>query len=376
MNPARLPIDVRDGAIHPDFLVETDHGWLSSLIEVASSRAGAPWRELEAAMRAPIAEGVPLRRQLLAARVLSRRFRKQVFAARPPPEVRALVFRMAAAGGSREAIVAAAATALGIDVGALEHALFADLPWERVVVPPTALPDASALAVACNLEMCRTLLMRAMEVEIEARGNARALVRRAQRGGLLVTLVSSGGQAVRLRLSGPLRLFRRTTRYGHALGALLPALAGCERFDLVATLVAGERELELRLRTGDPFLTAGASSGPTRSLALAVLLGSDRWEATTDPDPIAHGARLLFPDVELVSRADPACRWLVERVGFWTVRYLAEKQAAYAAAGVGRLVLCVDERLQCDEGSIPPGGRIVLHRGRVAAEDVWAAIET
>lgn len=374
MNLPRLPIRIRDGSIHPGFLVEEDQGWLEALVHLASAHVGAPWRELEAAMRRPVMDGVSIQRQGLAAFVLSRRFRKRVQAARPPARVRAVVFAAAAAGGDRDGVVASAAEALGIDAAAVEQALFADLPSERVVVSPAVMPSAAELAVDANLEMCRSLLMRAIEVEIQLAGETDALVRRAQRAGLVSILSAGAPGAICLRMSGPLRLFRRTTRYGHALGTLLPALARCTRFDLVATLAVGEREVELRLRTGDPFLPTGAAAKGRRAVHLARLLASNEWLAIADPDPIGVGARLLFPDVELISRSGRST-WVIECVGFWTPEYLEEKRAVYAAAGVTHLILSVDARLQCGEGDVPSGVPVILHRGRVVVEDIWRIIE-
>lgn len=374
MNLSRLPIRVRDGSIQPGFLADADHGWLEALVRLASAHVGAPWRELEAALKRPVMDGVPRQRQGLAASVLSRRFRKRVQAARPPARVRAVVFGVAAAGGHRDGVMASAAEALGIDAAAVEQALFADLPSERVVVSPGVMPSAADLAVDANLEMCRSLLMRATEVEIQLAGDTHPLVRRAQRAGLVSILSAGAPGALCLRMSGPLRLFRRTTRYGHALGALLPALARCARFDLVATLAVGEREVELRLRTGDPFLPPGAAAEGRRAVHLARLLASDEWLAIADPEPIGVGARLLFPDVELISRGGQSS-WVIECVGFWTPEYLDEKRAVYAAAGVTRLILSVDARLQCGEGEVPPGAPVVLHSGRVVVEDIWRIIE-
>jgi uncharacterized protein len=371
----RLPIRVRDGAVHPEFLGEPDAGWLEALLVAAAGCVGARWRELEAAMRRPVAEGVSARRQGLAAFVVGRLYRRRVQAVLPPPDVRALVFGLATAGGSRAAIIARAAEELETDGSSIEQALFADLPSERVVVAPATLPSADELAVRANLEMCRSLLMRATEVEIDLVGDPHALVRRAQRGGLIWSLVAVDGDRACLRLSGPLRLFRRTTRYGHALGELLPELADCRRFDLFATLALGDREVELRLRSSDPFLPPGSATRLARRTRFRKLLEAGEW-MVRDAQPIAAGPRLLFPDIELTRAGDQDRRWLLEWVGFWTPQYLEEKCAAYAAAGVERLILCVDERMQCGEGDAPSGVRIAWHRGSVSPEQIWLAVNS
>lgn len=372
---ARLPIRIRDGAVHPEFLGPPDHAWLDSLLQQAAVHVGATWHEFESAMKRPLGPRVSAQCQGLAAAVLASQYRRRVQAAVPPAKVRELVFELAARGGQRGEIMAAAGARLGLDAESVERSLFADRPSERVVVAPSVLPSAAELAVKANLEMCRSLLMRATEVEIRLTGNAHWLVRRAQRRGLLWTLVSTAPDLCCLSLSGPLRLFRRTTRYGHALGALLPALADCPRFDLVATLVLGDREIELRLRTGDPFLPAYGETKGGSWFELGNRLGRDEWIVVRDAGPIELGRRLLFPDLALVSRRDASCQWFVERVGFWTTGHLEGLQASYAAAGIDRLILCVEERLRCGEGDVPQGVRVVWHRGRVPEEEIWRIIE-
>jgi predicted nuclease of restriction endonuclease-like RecB superfamily len=223
--------------------------------------------------------------------------------------------------------------------------------------------------------MCRSLLMRATEVEIDLVGDPHSVVRRAQRGGLIWSLVAVEGDRACLRLSGPLRLFRRTTRYGHALGQLLPELADCRQFDLCATLVFGDREVELRLRSSDPFLPPGSATRLARRTRFRRLLEGGEW-TVRDAQPIEAGARLLFPDIELTRPGDPDRRWLLERVGFWTPQYLEEKCADYASAGVVRLILCVDERMRCGEGDAPSGIAIVWHRGSVSPEAIWQVVSS
>jgi predicted nuclease of restriction endonuclease-like RecB superfamily len=365
----RLPIRVHDGAVEPVFLGDSDGVWLEALLVTAAQHVGATWGALEAAMRRPVCEGVPVQRQAVAAYVLARMYQRRVEAALPPADVRAMVFGLAAGKGERAAIIARAAEELEIDAAAVEQALFADLPAERIVVAPPRPLTAAELAVRSNLEMCRSLLMRAMDVEIQVTGRAHSLVRRAQRGGLLWSLLATDGDAGCLRLSGPLRLFRRTTRYGHALGSLLPALADCDRFDLTATILLGEREVELRLRSGDPFLPAVTAERRKPSMRFARLVDQGEW-IVRDAQPIPVGRRVLFPDVEMLSRQDAALRWLIERVGFWTGEYLEEVAAAYRAAGISRLILCVDERLRCGAGDAREGVRVLRHRGRITREEL------
>lgn len=374
MHLARLPVEIHDGEVWPSFLGEGDLSWLRALLELASAHSGAPWRELQASMSRPVSEPDAGKRQALAAVVLGRMFRRRIDAAVSPSRVREVVFGLAAGGGERDRIIAAAAEQLALDPRAVEKAMFADLPAERVVVAPDPMPTAAELAVKANLEMCRALLMRAVEVEIQVVGRSRVLARRAHRRGLLCTVAAGDPETVCLTLTGPLSLFRRTTRYGHALGALLPALGECDRFDLIAALVLGEREVELRLRTGDPFLSASGEDRRARSVEERLareLDGQEDWVVIREPEPIESGSSLLFPDFELVSRRDTGCRWLIEIVGFWTPPYLERKRAAYRQAGLEQLVLCVDDRLKCADGAATPSAEVIRFRGAVPVEEIW-----
>lgn len=50
--------------------------------------------------------------------------------------------------------------------------------------------------------------------------------------------------------------------------------------------------------------------------------------------------------------------------------YLQRKLAAYRAAALDRLILCVDVELQCDEGEAPSGARLVRFKRRIDVDKV------
>ena len=76
-----------------------------------------------------------------------------------------------------------------------------------------------------------------------------------------------------------------------------------------------------------------------------------------EPRPVASGKPLIFPDFELVHRRDKSRRWLLEIVGFWTQKYLTEKLERLRAAGIERLVLCIDQNRHCAEDELPRDAR-------------------
>jgi predicted nuclease of restriction endonuclease-like RecB superfamily len=93
-----------------------------------------------------------------------------------------------------------------------------------------------------------------------------------------------------------------------------------------------------------------------------------------EPEPVAAGGHLLFPDFAVHPRGEPDRRWLVEIVGFWTPEYLATKLARLREARIENLVLCIDEARNVGEGQLPEGARVVWYRRRVEVGRVLGAM--
>jgi hypothetical protein len=84
---------------------------------------------------------------------------------------------------------------------------------------------------------------------------------------------------------------------------------------------------------------------------------------------------MIFPDFELVNRRDPARRFWLEIVGFWTPRYLEEKLARLRRVGLGNLILCLDERRACSETPPAAATRVVPFKRRIHVAAVLAQLE-
>ncbi len=196
------------------------------------------------------------------------------------------------------------------------------------------------------------------------------------------SMAQSGG--VILDLSGPFALFRHTLIYGRRLSSLLPRLAWCDRFELEAQVALGAGPaaglVRYRLRSGDP-LPPGRELGRFDSEVEArfardfARLGSD-WDLVREPEAVPlEGGRLSFPDFALVHRRTPERRWWLEIVGFWTERYLRDKLAHLRAAGLGNLIVCIDERRGCGIEAMPDGAEVLGYRTRIDARQVLSRVE-
>ncbi|HEY3233956.1 MAG TPA: DUF790 family protein, partial [Polyangiaceae bacterium] len=184
-----------------------------------------------------------------------------------------------------------------------------------------------------------------------------------------------------LDISGPFSLFRHTVVYGWALAALVPRALWCNHFELTAqcALGRGSHLATLEVRSGDPI-------GPGRELRRhdsrleerfekAFRRAAPDWDVIREPNPVEADGVLVFPDFELLHRRDPERRWYLEIVGFWTREYLDEKLRRLRAAGIDRLVLCIDEKRCCKDEELPPNARVVRYKKRIDPRTVLAMLE-
>ena len=183
-----------------------------------------------------------------------------------------------------------------------------------------------------------------------------------------------------LEVSGPFSLFRHTEVYGRALASLVPRLAWCHEYELTAACALGRggHRSTLVLRSGDPIGTGRELARHDSRLEAKFERDFRRatadWDVVREPHPVASRDALIFSDFELVYRRDERRRWLLEIVGFWTQKYLTEKLERLRAAGIERLVLCIDQNRHCAEDELPADARIIRYKTRIDPQAVLAII--
>jgi predicted nuclease of restriction endonuclease-like RecB superfamily len=373
------------GDLEPRYFNERDLPWLDLLIAEYAGGRGVSRRELRGRVRRGLSLASPRVKRQIATLVLDRWVSHRVDAPVAPRRARYELFSAAAARlESRETVMNAVASKLGISFEQLERSLFADLSDERVM---NALPeglDAPRLSIESNLSIVGSLVARASEVTIRGFGGVDALARHARDRGLICraeTLAMRGErQGLALTLSGPFSIFRHTEVYGRALASLVPRLAWCDTYELSAECVLEPTSppYSLRVKSSDPL-------GLGRDLERASLPLEERFqrdfgrrahefELSNDPEPISAGGSLFFPHFELRRRTAPEDRFWLEFIGFWTRASLEERLGSLRAAGVERLVLCVDDAKACDQVEPAPDPRVVRFRKRLEPERLLAAL--
>jgi predicted nuclease of restriction endonuclease-like RecB superfamily len=375
LHELRLSYSVAGSRIVPHFLGEHDHPWLRVLIEEHERFAGRRRSELEARLRQPLPCESPTAKRLLASSVLARLQRGRRQASLLPRRARSLVFAEAARfPNAPGAVLARVAASLRIPAEELRNALFADLPGEQLVVMPSKPLSPQELALRVNLALTQRLLFHATAVTVEVAGHTRAVVRHAKFKGLICTVARSGTTDPVLQLSGPFALFRHTRLYGRAIGELIPVLAWCARFRLQADCALRDRLLTLVVASGDPIFPSAEPRRYDSQLEARFArdfrrLAAD-WDLVREPEPVTAGGTLIFPDFALVHRQDPARRWLLEIVGFWTADYVVRKLALYRSASLSNLILCIDQARNCATEALPVGAHVLEYRRRIDAAAV------
>lgn len=379
----RVQVKIVGSEAVPLWLGTQDYPWLRGLIDDFVRLDGRPCGEVELFLREPPRVPVHEGKRKMAVSAL------RSLCTREHPVVDAGELRDAIAVGAQRArnagrferteVLAECARRLGLSAEEAQDNLFADLPAKRRLRIPDPVPDPPSLAMMANQGLAQGLLRLASEVDIDIYGNARAVVRQIRLRRLLCTVRHGAQDGVRLAISGPFSLFRRTTMYGHALVSIIPLLPWCERFDLRAHCMLRGRCLDVHLRPDDPI-------GVTRALRQFDSRTEERfarefarvtldWDLVREPEPIEAGDTLIFPDFSIIHRRDTSRRFLLEIVGFWTPDYLRDKVARLRAMSAVPMVLCIDSELNCSSGDWPGHTHIVWFKKHIDPGAVLAVIE-
>ena len=146
-----LPVHQRGQHATLDLFDELDTPWIAALIDEIEAAEGRPWRELlERIARLPV-RAAPARRAAVIQALRSLLTGRQRGAIKASDVRQHLLGRSAFDPETREARLAAAATALSTTIENIELAMWSDLPLERAVVMPHGRPTELAVAAAANL---------------------------------------------------------------------------------------------------------------------------------------------------------------------------------------------------------------------------------
>ena len=287
-----------------------------------------------------------------------------------PVELRVALFTKAAAarkGGQafdRSAVVGEIATERHLTAETVDRALYADLPSAHVL-RRADLPSAEGLLSQHVLASHQAVLLRAVRVHARVFSTTpsgyRSLFRRLKFHRLLYKVAKLDRDAgYALDIDGPYSLFEQTTKYGLNLALSLPAVMGCDAWDIRAELRWGKdrRPLRYHLRSTPSALASATTQPDHLPDEVAVLLHDLRrqetaWQASPSEAILnLPGIGICVPDLEFVHRTTGR-RVFLEVLGFWS-RAAVWKRVEMAQAGLPfPVVFAIGKHLRVSEDALP-----------------------
>lgn len=259
----------------------------------------------------------------------------------------------AAGALDRAQVLGLAGAAFGLTPDEVEARLYADLPDAHPLVR-VGFQRADAVVDAYVAGQAAAVLLRATRVVAEvtcgSAGAYRALFRALKFHRLLFHAEALEDGAYRLTLDGPMSLFQSTRRYGLALALMLPYVAACERWSIVADVAWGPTQEPLVFRArgeGGEGVASAPLPDEVDALRRAIGRASLGWraEAARRLLPVGAGG-VIVPDLCL-SRDDGA-RVYLEVLGYF--RREAVFQRVDAARGLReRVLFAASDRLRVSE---------------------------
>lgn len=429
---------VRKGEVTPRWVDPGDEARLAlaeRLIAEVDTGLGRPLGEIEAALEELAGSATEFRLHRGLVKLLFDRCTFETVAAAEPEAVREAVFAVAAEAWrrqpdegvrfrfDRDRVLAAAAReadrtsgddgaeadggsgrpgrdalrldATGLDAAGLDAALYADLKREQAL---TAFEPCTPrwLLDRYNLALAQGVLLRASELTVRIAGQTarryRALFRKIKFFRLLHRIEPLADGGYRIRLDGPLSLFRSSQRYGVQMASFLPTLVHFDGWRLEARVRWGrarrERSFHLAPESA-PLRPIGRLTGqwlPDEIALLAERLaareedGEDGWRTLRDPELIDLGGDgVLVPDLAFEHRPTGR-RGYLEVIGYWNRGTLASRLAQLRRAGPPGLVVAVSKALAAGEGGLDDsvageGSEVYVYTRTPSAPRVLAALD-
>jgi predicted nuclease of restriction endonuclease-like RecB superfamily len=314
--------------------------------------------------------------------------RIEMVSPRPPPELRACVFRLARARWpvtsplGREQVLLEAARELGVAPDEIERSFYSDLEDElRLVEAPEV--SARGLLERYNLALAQGVLLRAREVVVElpeiAPKRARQVLRSAKFHRLLHR-AEQRGSGYRLTFDGPLSLLRRTQRYGVQLALFLPTLCRLERWRLVAAVAWGRSECRFELDDQQGLSASGPDRGvwdseEERHFEQSFRRSAKGWTLRRSARLLdLDGRGVLVPDYELIHK--DGRRALLDIVWGWRRETFLGQLALVREVGPRELIVAVASRLNQDaEAPALGAANLVLFKGTIPPARIIAVAE-
>jgi predicted nuclease of restriction endonuclease-like RecB superfamily len=264
----------------------------------------------------------------------------------------------------------------------LEENLFGDLPERQVLLALEIPIEPETLLQRYNLALAQALLYFATDVTIEIESDFK-IVWKYIKLARLIHEMEKTRNGYRVRLTGPMSVFRNTRRYGIRMALLLPGLLLAERFSMNASVMIGENRKLFRLDHNCGLRshyheTPKEFDSKVESELFEKFTTNKKtiWTIMREGDIIDLGDTVFIPDFTF-SHPDGR-KAILEIVGFWTPEYIEKKLQKIRRVKDSRLIVAISRDLNCsrkDTASLTDK-RIIHYKGVLKVKDVMRALDS
>lgn len=349
----------KQGRIAPEFAALNEENLEAArrAISIAHSHVGGPVGDLEQAFSNLEEEADGDYRFIRGlCTLLERRITTETQAHVDPPVARRIVFEVSAGLGPvttperRAEVLQEAANSLGATSREVEDSLWADYDENQVIAGFDA-PAPEDLLRQYNLSLAQTLVFKAAVLEFTTRDNYQRIFRLIKYLGLMYHVEKDDDY--RVRVSGPVSLFKLTDKYGTALARLLPLIMASGGWQLEASIIQDKKkarvyEMQLSSQEHQDLFPERAvepeyDSMVEEKFARAFQSLDLEWNLHREPAPLVAGRYVTIPDFSFERAGETL---YMEIVGFWTEEYLQRKVEKLQRVEEPVLVVA-DEQLAC-----------------------------
>jgi predicted nuclease of restriction endonuclease-like RecB superfamily len=281
----------------------------------------------------------------------------------------------------RDEVIKEIAASLRIMSQELEEHLLGDLPENQVLLALNTLSEPETLLQRYNLALAQALLYFATDVTIEIESDFK-IVWKYIKLARLIHEMEKTRNGYRVRLTGPMSVFRNTRRYGIRMAVLLPGLLLAERFSMKASVMIGENRKSFRLDQNCGLRshyreTPKEFDSKVESELFEKFTTNKKtsWTIMREGVIIDLGDTVFIPDFTF-SHPDGR-KAMLEIMGFWTPEYIEKKLQKIRRVKGSRLIVAISRDLNCsrkDTASLTDK-RIIHYKGVLKVKDVVRALD-
>ncbi len=282
---------------------------------------------------------------------------------------------------SREQVVQSIANELTLSPEHIDSLLFADLPEHHILQQVNVPFTAEELLQRYNLALAQILLCYAAELTITVTSDYK-LIWKYVKLARLIHEIQKIKDGYRVRLTGPVSVFRNSRKYGVRMAMFLPGLLLAQRFTMEAIVQMFNQQYIFRLneQCGLRSLYRESRAEFDSSIEESFYqkfnsLKQNNWQIERETEIIDLGDTVLIPDFTFTHTSGKKAH--LEIVGFWTPEYIHKKFEKLQRATVHNLIVALGSSLNCSRESLAKlkHAHIVFFKGKLKTTEVQSLLD-